>query len=192
MQRESDEGFTLLDTLMSMVIMTVVMAAFSSAVLFMYRSANAVDAKSVSQVQSAQALTRLDKELHYAKGISREYGGGKYVDFLTVRNGQQQCVQLRVSGGLLSQRTWTYLRTPIDLTGWTTLASGVTDNGTQPFTYIGPADNPSPSWAMGFQQLKVSLQIGAGSSKELNTVTFAALNSSRTSGNDYCAAARTL
>jgi type II secretory pathway pseudopilin PulG len=185
-RRESDEGFTLLDTVMSTVVMTIVMAVFTSSVLMMYRTANNIDAKSLAQTQIAQALQRIDRQVRYAKGISKEYGGGTYVDFLTVRKGQQQCVQLRVAGNVLSQRTWTYAKTPIDLTDWTPLASNVTSTGTQPFTYLAPTQTE------GFQQLKVSLFLGSGSGREANTVTFTALNSGRASANDYCSAARTL
>jgi type II secretory pathway pseudopilin PulG len=185
-REDSDAGFTLLDTVMSTVVMTIVMAVFTSSVLVMYRTANNIDAKSLAQTQIAQALLRIDRQLRYAKGISKEYGGGTYVDFLTVRKDQQQCVQLRVSGNVLAQRTWTYQKTPIDLTAWTPLASNVTSTGSQPFTYL------APSQTQGFQQLKVSLFIGSGSGREASTVTFTALNSGRTSANDYCSAARSL
>ena len=186
MREESDGGFTLIDTVMSTVVMTIIMAVFTSSVLMMYRSANNVDAKSLSQTQIAQVLERVERQVRYAKGISKEYGGGAYVDFLVVRNGKQQCVQLRVAGNVLSQRTWTYQKTPIDLSAWMPLASNVSSTGTQPFTYV------APTTSLGYQQLTVSLLLGSGGGRDANTVTFTALNSGRTSSNDYCSAARTL
>jgi type II secretory pathway pseudopilin PulG len=185
-KEESEAGFTLLDTVMSTVVMTIVMAVFTSSMLMMYRSAGNVDARSAAQTQVAQALQRIDRQIRYAKGISLPYGSGKYVDFLTVRPDRQQCVQLRVSGTVLSQRTWTFQKNPIDLSDWTPLASNVSSAGGQPFTYLAPTQT------LGYQQLRLSLSVGAGSSRDANAVTFTALNSTRTTGNDYCSAARAL
>lgn len=183
-KEEGDDGFTLLDTLMSTVVMTVVMAIFTSSIVAMYRTASKAEAKAFAQTQISMALERLDREIRYAVGISQEYGGGQYVDFLTVRQGRQQCVQLRVAAGVLAQRTWTYQQSPPDLSGWVPLATGVT--GTSPFTYLAPTPT------LGFQQLKVSVFVTTTNGRDANTTTFTAMNSSRTSGNDYCSAARTL
>src|SRR5919112_303165 len=119
-----DAGFTLIDTLMSTVVMTVVMAVFTTSILSMYRSARSVEAKSVSQTEMAVAMQRMDREVRYAVGISRPYGGDKYVDFLTLQQGRQQCVQLRVLNGVLARRVWTYQQLPG--TTWATLTTGVT------------------------------------------------------------------
>lgn len=184
MRKEGDEGFTLLDTVMAMIVMTVVTAVFTSSVLMMYRTANRVDARSVAQTQVALVMQKLDRQLRYARGISTVYGGGRYVDYLTVRPNQQQCVQLRLQGTVLAQRTWTYQRAPMDLSAWTPLATDVT--GVTPFTYV------PPTTTMGYQQLTVSLTVGSGSGREANAVTFTAMNSSRTASNDYCAAGRSI
>lgn len=183
---DPDAGFSLLDTVMSTVVMTIVMAVFTSSVVVMYRSARNIDAKSVAQTQIAQALQRIDRQVRYAEGISLPYSGGTGVDFLTVRPGRRECVQLRVSGGVLRQRTWTYQSNPIDLSPWTPLATNVTTAGGTPFAYLAP----TPS--VGYQRLKVSLSVGSGSGREANAITFTALNSTRTSGNDQCQAGRTL
>lgn len=183
-KEEGDAGFTLLDTLMSTVVMTIVMAIFTSSVVAMYRTANAADARATAQTQIGMALERLDRQVRYAEGISQVYGAGMYVDFLTVRQGRRQCVQLRVANGVLAQRTWTYQRTPIDLSAWVPLASGVTS--TAPFTYV------PPSATLGYQQLRVSLSVTTADGRDANVTSFTAMNSSRTSGNDYCSAARGL
>ena len=185
MRREGDAGFTLLDTLMATVLMTFVTAMFTSSVLFMYRAANGVEAKSAAQTQLALTLQKLDRELRYARGISQVYGsGGVYVDFLTERPGLRQCVQLRLQGGVLAQRTWTYQQSPLNLTAWTPLATEITT--TAPFAYI------APTTTLGYQQLTVTLSTGTGIGREANTVTFTALNSDRSSSNDYCSAARSI
>jgi hypothetical protein len=85
---------------------------------------------------------------------------------------------------VLSQRTWTYQASPLNLSGWTAIAYGLTS--ATPFTYLPPTD------ALGYQQLTVTLGGGSGSGTDANTVTFTALNSDRTTGQDYCSAARGL
>jgi hypothetical protein len=167
---------------MSTVVMTVVMAVFTSSVLSMYRAANSVEAKSVAQTEMSTAMQRMDREVRYAVGISRPYGSGQYVDFLSVQQGRQTCVQLRVQNGVLARRTWSYQQNPPAFSAWTTLASGV--NAGAPFTYL------APTVTLGHQQLRVLLSVGTGNGKDANVATFTAMNSSRTTGNDYCIAGR--
>jgi type II secretory pathway pseudopilin PulG len=186
-RRESDDaGFTLIDTMMAMTVMMIVMAVFTASVLGMYRTANDVEARSVTQTQISTAMQRLDRQIRYAKGISEPYmiAGIVYVDLLAVQQTKRQCIQLRVANGVLSQRTWTYLANPLDLTGWTAVAYGLAT--ATPFDYLPPTD------VLGHQQLTVTLGGGTGSGTDTNTVTFTALNSDRTTGQDYCSAARGL
>jgi type II secretory pathway component PulJ len=179
-KEDGDAGFTLVDTLMSTVVMTIVMAVFTTSILAMYRSARTVENKSVAQTQLSVALQRLDREVRYAVGISRPYNGGKWVDFLVVQQDRRQCVQLKVANGTLARRTWTYQQAVG--AAWNTLATGVTS--TAPFGYVGPTAT------MGFQQLQVNLTVTAGTGRDANAATFTALNSSRSTGNDYCSAGR--
>lgn len=168
-----------------MTIMTIVMSVFTTMVLTMYRSANKVDAKATAQSQIATAMARLDRELRYAKGISLPYtiGGSPYLDFLATQQGAATCIQLRVSAGILAQRTWAYPQgTPPAFAAWTTLASGITS--ATPFVYV------APTASTGFQQLKVTLNDGTATGSDQNVATFTALNSSRSASNDYCNAAR--
>jgi type II secretory pathway component PulJ len=180
MRKKSDAGFTMIDVLVSMSVMVVVMAAATAGIMSMYRAANTVDATAAAQAQLGLALQRLDREIRYAEGISDEYriGNDWYVDFLAVQGTERQCVQLRLAGGQLAQRTWLYDRTPLERTAWHPLADGITS--ARPFDYVPPSD------VLGYQRLTLDLRSGA----DVNTATFTALNSTRTSSNDYCAAGR--
>jgi type II secretory pathway pseudopilin PulG len=182
--RDDDEGFSLIETLMVTVLMVVVMSVVTSALLMMYRTADNVEAKSVAQSQIATALQRLDREIRYAKGISAPYSlsGSPAVDFLATQQGRSTCVQLRVSGGILAQRTWAYPLTGALPTTWAVLASGVTS--TTPFAYAAPNDTSA------YQHLTVTLTDASKTGTDQNTATFTALNSTRTTGNDYCSAGR--
>ena len=180
MRKKSDAGFTMIDVLVSMSVMVVVLAAATAGISSMYRTADAVDARSVAQAQLGLALQRLDREIRYAEGISEEYrvNGDWYVDFLTVQGTERQCLQLRLTGGQLAQRAWVPDQTPLTRTPWKPLADGITS--AQPFDYVPPSD------LIGYQRLTLDLRSG----KDANTATFTALNTTRTSRNDYCVAGR--
>ncbi|GAA2494270.1 PilW family protein [Winogradskya humida] len=179
MRKASDAGFTLVDVIVSSTVMMVVLTIFTTSILSMYRSANSIERKSVAQSQLGIALQRLDREVRYARGISTTPAtGATTIDFLSVQNLKDECVQLRVQAGVLSQRTWAYGESPIRPTAWQPLASGIVS--TAPFTYVGPTER------LGYQQLAIDLKTDA----DQEQATFTALNTSRNSGNDYCAAGR--
>jgi type II secretory pathway pseudopilin PulG len=180
MEKRSDAGFTLIDVLVSMSVMVVVMAVATAGISSMYRTAGAVEASSIAQSQLGLALQRLDREVRYAQGISSEYqaGGDHFVDFLAVQGTRRECIQLRLSGGQLAQRTWLYDQSPLTRTAWRPLAEGITS--LRPFRYLPPSDQ------IGYQRLTIDLRSGQGA----NEATFTALNTTRTSRNDFCVAGR--
>ncbi|MGA5305420.1 prepilin-type N-terminal cleavage/methylation domain-containing protein [Nucisporomicrobium flavum] len=178
--RAGDEGFTLIELLVAMTVMVVVMSVATAGIVSMYRSAGEVDARSAAQAELGLVLQRLDREVRYARGVSSTPAtGASAVDFLTIQGTHEVCVQLRVVGGVLSQRTWAYGGSGISPTGWKPLASGLTL--ARPFTYVPPDDS------LGHQRLRIDLRRQG----EGNQATFTALNTDRSSGNDYCAAGRT-
>jgi type II secretory pathway component PulJ len=180
MRKKSDAGFTMIDVLVSTSVMVMVMGLATAGIMTMYRTANAVDATAAAQAQLGLALQRLDREIRYAEGISDEYRSGTdwYVDFLAVQGTRRQCIQLRLSGGQLSQRTWEYNQVPLTRTAWRPLAHGITS--TQPFDKLPPSD------LIGYQRLTLDLRSGS----DANTATFTALNTNRTSRDDHCAGGR--
>ena len=188
MRKESgDEGFTLIDLMVAAAVMTIVMAVFTANVVRMYRTSNYLQARSIAQTQIGTAMHRLDGQVRYAVGISEPYtaaGGGQAVDMLVAQKNARTCVQIRAAAGVLTQRSWTYLANPLNLTPWRTLATGLASNA--PFDYLPPTDT------LSYQQLAVTLTVGTGTGKDVNAATFTALNSDRTTGQDYCAAARGL
>ena len=192
MRKESgdDAGFTLVDMVVATTLMLVVMAMFSVTIVRLYGTANNLDARSTAQASINIAMQRLDRQVRYAKGISTPYlvSGNQYIDFLAIqRTGTtivQQCIQVRVASGVLAQRTWLYQASPLTPTPWRPLVTGLTS--ATPFTYLAPTDT------LGYQQLTVALAAGTGRGADSNTTTFVALNSDRTTGQDYCSAARTL
>jgi Tfp pilus assembly protein PilW len=195
----SDEGFSLVDVLMSMVIASVVLAIFTTGTVTMYQAANRIDVRSIAQSQVSNAVLRLDKEIRYSAGFgwssaataaAAASSGVQQVQFLlTAASSPPRCVQVRVAGGLLRQREWSYPpASQVTASPWVTLASDIAP--TSSFRYL-PPDDTSPH-----QRLTLSLtaEVGPPATKvaKNTTITFTALNTTRSTGIDKCAEGATL
>ena len=178
----SDDGFTMIDVVMSMVILGIVMALFSSAMFQIYGAQERTQTTADSQSQIVTAFQRLDKQVRYASGISPQgaVGADQYVEFQTTNTGAAICTELRMhaANGQLQIRTWTSGMSPLVPSAWNPLATGVIS--TQPFTFT-PADP-----AIGFQRLEVNLSIKTGSNQNATVrqsdIQFTALNTSLATG----------
>jgi prepilin-type N-terminal cleavage/methylation domain-containing protein len=177
-RRAGDAGVTLIEVMISMTIMSIAMAMFTTGILQMYRSANKNEAMSTAQSQISIAFQRLDKEIRYAAGLSTQgfVGADPYVEFLITNGGSPVCTELRlhVATAQLQRRTWTQGSTPVTPSGWLPLASNI--SSTQPFT-VSAADA-----TYNFQRLTLNLVAGWGSgttaTSKRTDITFTALNTS--------------
>jgi prepilin-type N-terminal cleavage/methylation domain-containing protein len=173
---EVDAGVTLIEVLVSMVIMSIFMAMFFAGISKVFQVSYHAESASVAQSQVNLVFLRLDKEIRYASGISTQgvVGGDPYIEYLTTSGGTPVCTQLRLHGDdhQLQQRTWTQGDDPLVLTAWKPLASQVT--AAQPFTFVA-ADA-----TYNFQRMKLDLSStdgdGTGMATRHTLVTFAALN----------------
>jgi prepilin-type N-terminal cleavage/methylation domain-containing protein len=68
----SDDGFTMIDVVVTMVILGIVMALFSSAMYQIYGAQERTETTANSQSQIVTAFQRLDKQIRYASAISRQ------------------------------------------------------------------------------------------------------------------------
>jgi prepilin-type N-terminal cleavage/methylation domain-containing protein len=177
-----DGGFTLLEVVVSMGLMSVFMAMFTGAIFQMYNVSNKTNAITDSSSQLNTAFLRIDKQVRYAAAISppnktRTALGGWYVEFVNTTSGTDACYQLRVLGGVFQERSWT--GTPSATPTWTALASGIVMPAVTPFTFTTAAGSQTA------QRLKLSLTAAAGSGGTSSTsqtaVTFAAMNSGQVS-----------
>jgi prepilin-type N-terminal cleavage/methylation domain-containing protein len=180
-----DRGFGLVELLVATAIMTVVGAVFTTGVLQIYRTTSAVESRSIAQAQVSQALLRLDREVRYAWYISPTDPARPYVEYLLVNGGVQQCVQLRLTDGLLQRRAWTHDATAPQPTPWQPIASQVTSAA--PFTRL------DATGTLGHQQLTVDLTATDTGSSKRSTIAFTALNTdgSTAAGTDPCYDPRT-
>jgi prepilin-type N-terminal cleavage/methylation domain-containing protein len=180
---DADTGLTLMEVVVAMSIMLVMMAGVTAGLVQIFKLTSVTGTKAVAQSQVRLVLLRLDRQVRYASGISTPHidaSSVQYVEYKFVEKGRSTCVQLRVTGGNLQQRSWT--SGTFAPTSWATLASGVTS--TWPFTRVDATDE------VGHQRLKVVLSAtagtGTGTETKAGTVTYTALNTNRDSSADVC------
>jgi prepilin-type N-terminal cleavage/methylation domain-containing protein len=184
-----DAGFSIAELLVTMAVLSVVMAMFTAGIMQMFNVTDKGESLAVSQAQNTNAFLRLDKQIRYANGISSPgvAGGDPYVEYLISGTGTPTCYELRVTGATLQQRVWVQGAAPTSAT-WIVLASGVANS--TPFTFI------APNASFNFQRLQLKLTAVSGLGTRLtaaNTdVTFTALNTSlATSSPAVCIEGRT-
>jgi prepilin-type N-terminal cleavage/methylation domain-containing protein len=181
-----DAGFTLIETAVGMVVMSVFLALFTGSVVAMFRSSNHSQAVAHSAQQISNAFTRLDRQVRYASyvgepGQDATDGGNWYVEFEDSNTTPATCYQLRIdqSSQTLQQRSWSGSGTP---SGWQQLATGVLNGGgtgaNAPFAVTAAGATVTSA------QLTVHLVTGEGtgsdSAQSQSTMTFTALNSTVT------------
>jgi prepilin-type N-terminal cleavage/methylation domain-containing protein len=173
-----DEGFTMIEIMVSMSLMTFFMAMFTGAVLQMYKVSNKTQAVTNSSTQLNIAFERIDKQVRYASAISppnqtKSVLGGWYVEFVNTTSGTDTCYQLRVYNSQLQERTWS--GTPTAPPTWFSLANGVVMPTSSPFSFNTAAGSQTA------QRLTLSLATTASARDTVTTsqtkVTFEAMNS---------------
>lgn len=178
---DPDAGFTLVEIMVSMSLMSVVMVLFTGAVLQMYSSYNKASGLVDAATQVNTAFARIDRQVRYASDINAPGLGAVkadgtqdwYVEWDNTTSGTDQCTQLRISDGLLQERSWT--GTPTSPPGYTTLASGILTPTTTPFVWSAAGS------AQAHERLQLVLTARSGPDRDAATsataVTFSAMNS---------------
>lgn len=194
-----DEGTTLVELMVGMVLMSVFLAMFTGAILMLSGAMNKSQAINLSASQLNVAFQNLDRAVRYASAISTPgtgTSGDWYVELRMTNTGTEVCTQLRVdiAAQQLQSRTWKVVNAAATTpTTWLPISSGITNGGapsgvTQPFRLPVPLAVPAtirlgldaPANAL-HQQLTVNLASPAGSGTAVTTssssFTFTALNS---------------
>lgn len=177
----AEAGISLVEVATAMVLMSIFMGMFFGTITQVFRSVYRTQSTSLAQSQVNLAFLRLDRQIRYAAGISKEGtmdgSTDPVVEYLTTTGGTATCTQLRLNltTSQLQVRTWTQGASPLAPTAWIPLASQV--GATTPFTFIA-ADA-----TLNFQQLEVRLTATDGTSESnraarTTDVTFTALNTS--------------
>jgi len=107
----ADAGYSLTEVLVSMGIMSVVMAIASSGIYSMYHVSDAAETAALAQTELQAAFNKLDREVRYAARVGDPYFDSTtwYVDYVYPDDtAVNQCVQLSLprAGGTLKRRQW--------------------------------------------------------------------------------------
>lgn len=144
MVRGGDQGFTLVELMVSMFIFSLLLVVFSAGITSISRSTARVTATGDAMTELNRLYNRLDKEVPYASAINRSVlsNGSWYLEHYTkTTDGSVPfCTQYRLvnATGQIQVRRWNATGAA-GLTTWNTLATGVEARGGAPFTML-PAD----------------------------------------------------
>ena len=106
-----DAGYSLTEVLVSMGLMSIVMAIASTGFYSMYHLSDAAETAALAQAELQAAFNKLDREVRYAARVSDPYFDSStwYIDYVFPDDtGVNQCVQLSLprAGGTLKHRQW--------------------------------------------------------------------------------------
>lgn len=126
-----DQGVTVLEVSIGMVIMSFFMVIFTTGIVQMFRSASDYEATQASQSRLNLAFERLDEEIRYARRISTpvtDSTGAWFVEYQNTNKSPATCTQLRLkqkdNDWDLQRRTWPSGTVP-QPGRWTTVAAAI-------------------------------------------------------------------
>jgi type II secretory pathway pseudopilin PulG len=185
--RNSDEGTSLIEMLVVMIVFTMIMAIITGAIASMMRQERKETGQTNNLNSSRKVIELLDHTARYANAVTTPgtgTDGSYYFEFQTGNAGQQQtCTQWRwvPTGGLLQWRTWQPPLTGIGsvtASSWSTAAIGMSKVGTTPIFGITPLSASDTK-----EQLNVTFNATSGSpsTSSVSQVTLTAINSASSS-----------
>lgn len=100
-----DDGFSLIELMVTMTIMSVVLVVVIGAIAQIYSAVTLTEATAVGREQLGNAFRRLDKELRYASWIAKpgQVGTRWYVEYALPTG----CRQLKYDAGVITLAGWT-------------------------------------------------------------------------------------
>jgi type II secretory pathway pseudopilin PulG len=186
-RRDSDEGTSLIELLVVMIVFTMIMAIITSSIVNMVHTSQRESGQSNDLNSARKVISLLDHSIRYANAITLPgtgTDGSYYVEFQTGNTGQQQtCTQWRYvpTGGKMQWRTWqppltgTVTPTP---TNWSTAAIGFSKVGANQVFSIAP---PSSADSKEELNLQFTATSGAPPTSSVSQVALTAINSAGSS-----------
>ncbi len=147
--RDSDGGFTIIELLVSMILMAVISTTFLAAINAIFSGIHKQQGIVNAADGNRRAFLLLDKQVRYASAINTPgtaADGNYYVEYQWSKStgsvDDVVCSQWRLNPtkDLLQYRSWPSGSTPTPTPAWTTVDTGVVNNpSTQPpFWLLGP------------------------------------------------------
>jgi prepilin-type N-terminal cleavage/methylation domain-containing protein len=186
-RNESASGFTIIELMVSIILLAVVSSSFLVATNTIFKSVRKQQGVANAADGNRRALTVLDKQVRYASAINTPaiVGGNFYFEYLWTSTQSvttidtPTCTQwkLNPTTDLLQYRSWVQAATPTTAPAWTTVDTGVTNDPTTqpPFSFpVLPTGAP----VMQYQQLAVNLIAKRDTGNVVTQSTLTALNTS--------------
>lgn len=207
-RRNDDAGYSLIEVLVTIGVMSVLMVVFTTAILQVYRTSGKAESIAAAQSELQRAFQRFDRELRYASWVAEpaRVGTAWYVEFAGFD--ATECLQLRLETapasvpehpsdgrGVLQLLRWAPGSPPARGTPGQTVASHV----------VAPADTEPPfqrqdagatpyddsAFTTDFERLRIRLTARTGTADAHVDTTFTALNTHRdTPPNHPCSEGR--
>jgi Tfp pilus assembly protein PilW len=185
--RNSDEGTSLIELLVVMIVFTMILAIITSAIITMQRQTQTETGQANNLDASRKVIELLDHSVRYANAITAPgtgTDGSYYVEWQTGNDGQQQtCTQWRYvpASGAMQWRTWQPPLTPpatVTPTAWATAAIGMSKVGATPIFVVGASNAADTKEELAVQFTATS---GARPASSASQVTLTAINSDSSS-----------
>ena len=198
-----DDGFSLMETIVAMMIFSVFMSTAMAAILSIMNSTQKSKSLTDGAAQLENAFQRLDHQVRYADAINvAGYVASTnswYVEWHTQATSTtpQTCDQLKydATAHKVVERTWTPGTASVTPTSWLLVANNISNvpTGTTPptqapFTKIDSKKGTGTTVLLAHQQLVLDLFTSPGSTitadttQSETTTSFTALNSTTQSG----------
>lgn len=171
----NDDGTSLIELVVGMMLMSIFLAMFTGAVVAMNRAENKTEAVSLTSSQLNQAFLTLDKSVRYASAISQPGTGSSgdwYVELRTTNAGSELCTQLRIDSQQLQRRTWAPGSSPsvwLPLTSYLTNGAAPANGAPVPFVLKPVAPSDTNVQQLTFNLVTVS---GGGSTQTTSNSSF--------------------
>jgi len=189
-EQRSDEGFTLMELLVAIGLLSILMAIVTAALVSMFQTVRKQQNQADAIDQIRFVVDKLDKSVRYANAINTPGAGSTagtlYVEWrignLTgATNYSQTCNQWRFdsTNGLLQSRTWTEGTSGSTLTSWFTQADHIVQHGSTA-VFVLPISTIQGAGAPAKQQLQIAFDATVGTQQSTTRSTQLTLTAANT------------
>jgi prepilin-type N-terminal cleavage/methylation domain-containing protein len=189
-RRAGDQGTSLIELMVVMIIFTIILGIITSAIINMERQGQRENGQANDLDAARKVVNLLDYSARFANAVTLPgtgTDGSLYVEWQSGNTGQQQtCTQWRYvpTGGMLQYRSWQPPLSGIGTvtpSGWATAATGISQVGATPvFSITSGTKSQTSSKLDTKEELAVQFNAASGvpSMNVATQITLTAINTS--------------
>ena len=185
-RRRDDQGFSLIELLVTTGIMSVVTLIIVAATVDIYSGTKQIDNTAEARDQLDNTFRRLDRELRYAKWVGKEaQAGGSWTLSFEIPSG---CRELGLTGQILTLAAWDPSKatsgTPVPIANGVTLINNAPPFfrypiGAQPYASASAGTGMGTTYALDFAQVRLLFNVKIGTVTLPFDSVFTAQNTTR-------------